>query len=113
MPARRVPMRRIKEVLRLKLDCGLSHRQIVAALGVSLGAVSKFVSLAEREGLSWAAMAGLDEDQIEARLCPKAAPAKRQRAPPDCGLIHRELRRKGVTLQLLWEEYVRSEEHTS
>src|SRR6266571_691891 len=106
MPARRVPMRRIKEVLRLKLDCGLSHRQIVAALGVSLGAVSKFVSLAEREGLSWAAMAGLDEDQIEARLCPKAAPAKRQRAPPDCGLIHRELRRKGVTLQLLWEEYV-------
>ncbi len=106
MPARRVPMRRIKEVLRLKLDCGLSHRQIVAALGVSLGAVSKFVSLAEREGLSWAAMAGLDEDQIEARLCPKAAPAKRQRAPPDCGSIHRELRRKGVTLQLLWEEYV-------
>ena len=106
MPARRVPMRRIKEVLRLKLDVGLSHRQIVAALGVSLGAVSKFVSLAEREGLTWLAIADLDEDQIEARLCPKAAPAKRRRVPPDCGLIHRELRRKGVTLQLLWEEYV-------
>ena len=44
MPARRVPMRRTKEVLGLKLDCGLSHRQIVAALGVSLGAVSKFGS---------------------------------------------------------------------
>ena len=101
MPARRVPMRRIKEVLRLKLDVGLSHRQIVAALGVSLGAVSKFVSLAEREGLTWLAIADLDEDQIEARLCPKAAPAKRRRVPPDCGLIHRELRRKGVTLQLL------------
>lgn len=105
MPARRVPMRSIKEVLRLKLDCGLSHRQIVAALGVSLGAVSKFVTLAEREGLGWAAIVELDEAQIEARLCPKAV-ATRQRTPPDCGWIHRELRRKGVTLQLLWEEYV-------
>ncbi|MFZ1654510.1 MAG: hypothetical protein WAT84_01630 [Candidatus Moraniibacteriota bacterium] len=69
-------MRRIKEVLRLKLDCGLSHRQIVAALGVSLGAVSKFVLLAEGEALSWAAIADLDEEQIEARLCPKVAPTK-------------------------------------
>ena len=75
MPAERVPMRRIKEILRLKLDCGLSHRQIVAALGVSLGAVSKFVSLAEGQGLIWPVILGLDEDQIEARLCPKAAPA--------------------------------------
>lgn len=99
-------MRRIKEILRLKLDRELSHRQIVAALGVSLGAVSKFVKLAEREGLTWSVIADLDEDQIQARLCPKAAPAKRQRAPPDCGLIHFEMRRKGVTLQLLWEEYV-------
>lgn len=106
MPTRRVPMRRIKEILRLKLECGLSHRQIVAALGVSLGAISKFVTLAEREGLSWAAIADQDEGQIEARLCPQVAPAKRRRTPPDCGLIHRELRRKGVTLQLLWEEYV-------
>jgi transposase len=99
-------MRRIKEVLRLKLDIGLSHRQIVAASGVSLGAVSKLVRLAEGAGLTWAALAELDDEQIEARLCRKAAPVKRKRAPPDCGLIHRELHRKGVTLQLLWEEYV-------
>jgi transposase len=99
-------MRRIKEVLRLKLDIGLSHRQIVAASGVSLGAVSKLVRLAEGAGLTWAAIVELDDEQIEARLCPKAAPVKRKRAPPDCGLIHRELHRKGVTLQLLWEEYV-------
>jgi transposase len=98
-------MRRIKEILRLKLDCGLSHRQIVAALGISVGAVTKFVNLAERAGLGWTEVAELDETQIEARLCPKAT-AKRLRIPPDCGLIHRELRRKGVTLQLLWEEYV-------
>lgn len=99
-------MRKIKEILLLKFSGGLSHRQIVAALGVSLGAVSKIVSRAEREGMTWPRIADLDESDIEARLFPKAAPGKRKRAPPDGGLIHRELRRKGVTLQLLWEEYV-------
>jgi hypothetical protein len=84
----------------------LSHRQIVAALGISLGAVSKIVSRAEREGMTWPLIADVDESDIETRLFPKAAPGKRKRALPDGGLIHRELRRKGVTLQLLWEEYV-------
>ena len=78
MPAKRVPMRKIKDLLRLKFNGGLSHRQIVAALGVSLGAVSKIVSRAESEGLSWPLIADLDESEIEARLFPKATPAKRQ-----------------------------------
>jgi transposase len=106
MPAKRVPMRKIKELLRLKFNGGLSHRQIVAALGVSLGAVSKIVSRAESEGLTWSLIADLDESEIETRLFPKATLAKRPRAQPDGSLIHRELRRPGVTLQLLWEEYV-------
>lgn len=106
MPAKRVPMRKIKEILWLKFNGGLSHRQIVAALGISLGAVSKIVSRAERAGMAWPLIADVDESDIEAQLFPKAAPGKRNRAPPDGGLIHRELRRKGVTLQLLWEEYV-------
>ena len=74
-------MRKIKEILRLKLDCGLSHRQIVAALGVNLGAVSNAVALAEREGLSWAALADLDEEGIEARLGAKAEPCRRRLVP--------------------------------
>jgi hypothetical protein len=81
-------MRKIKEILRLKLNGGLSHRQIVAALGVSLGAVSKAVSLAESEGMTWSLIADLDETDLETRLRPRAAPAKRKRAPPDGGLIH-------------------------
>lgn len=95
MPAKRAPMRKIKELLRLKFSGGLSHRQIVAALGVSLGAVSKIVSRTEGEGINWPLIADLDESEIEARLFPKAAPSKRKHVLPDGGLIHRELRRKG------------------
>ncbi len=82
MPAKRVPMRKIKEILRLKCNGGLSHRQIVAALGVSLGAVSKIVSHAESEGMTWPLISDLDESEIEVRLFPKAAPGKRKRVPP-------------------------------
>jgi len=106
MPAERVTMRQIKEVLRLKFDCGISHRKIARALRISVGVVSKYVTYAAAANLDWAAAAGLDDAQIEARLYPPAAPASVLRVPPDCGWIHTELRRKGVTLQLLWEEYV-------
>lgn len=100
-------MRRIKEVLRLKLDCGLSHNQIANALKVSLGAISKYGRLAERAGLKWADLALMDEADIEARLMPARGPMPSSaRIQPDCALIHQELKRKGVTLQLLWEEYV-------
>lgn len=98
-------MRRIREVLRLKLLCGLSHREIARALGVSVGAVSHYGRLAERAGLGWPEVEAMDEWQLEARLMPRAAPAGR-RALPDFATIHQELKRKGVTLTLLWEEYV-------
>lgn len=105
MPAPRVAMRRIREVLRLKLLCGLSHREIARALGVSLGAVSHYGRLAKQAGLAWAEVEAIDEAQLEARLMPRAAPVGR-RVLPDFAAIHQELKRKGVTLQLLWEEYV-------
>jgi transposase len=107
MPAPNIAMRRIKEVLRLKLDFGLSHKQIARALKVSVGAVSKYGRLAERAGLKWTDLALMDETDIEARLMPpRGSVASSARIQPDCALIHRELKRKGVTLQLLWEEYV-------
>jgi transposase len=106
MPAERITMRQIKEVLRLKYACGLSHRQIARALAMSLGAVSKYVSYSAAAGLDWTAVAQLDEAQLEARLFPPPAAASVPRLAPDCAWIHGELKRKGVTLQLLWEEYV-------
>jgi transposase len=108
MPAERIAMRQIKEALRLKYDCGLSHRMIARALGLSVGAVSKYVTYTAAAGLDWAAVAGMDDAQIELRLFPPVAPKNVSRVAPDCAWVHGELKKKGVTLQLLWEEYVES-----
>jgi transposase len=97
-------MRIIKDVLRLKFDAKLSHEQIAAALRISKGVVAKYVSLATAAGLDWTTVRSLDEAALEQRLLSK--PAKRSAyAMPDYGRIHHELRRKGMTLMLLWEEY--------
>ena len=105
MPTPRVAMRKIKECLRLKLDCGLSHERIARALGLSKGVVSKYVARAQVLGLSWETLSALDEAEVAARLCPSAPSQRGTRAPIDLASVHRELRRKGVTLQLLWQEY--------
>jgi transposase len=97
-------MRKIKDVLRLKLDAKLSHQQIAAALGISKGAVTKYVGLAAAAGLDWAAVQDTDESALERRLL--VAPERpRDHVQPDYGRVHQELRRKGMTLMLLWEEY--------
>jgi len=98
-------MRKIKECLRLKLDCGLSHERIALALGLSKGVVSKYVARATAAGLDWLALSAMDETEIAAKLCAPAPAVRGERAPIDLAWVHRELRRKGVTRQLLWEEY--------
>lgn len=61
-------MRKIKEVLRLKLDAKLSHGQIAAALHLSKGVVTKYVGLAAAAGLDWSAIQLLDDVTLERRL---------------------------------------------
>jgi len=97
-------MRKIKDVLRLKLDAELSHQQIDAALGISKGVVTKYVGLAAVAGLDWASVQEADETELERRLF--VTPERpRDHVQPDYGRLHQELRRKGMTLMLLWEEY--------
>ncbi|MBM3341401.1 MAG: hypothetical protein FJY56_04735 [Betaproteobacteria bacterium] len=99
MPAARITMRKLKELLRLKLDCGLGHRQIERALGVSIGVVSKYCTLAAQAKLTWPAVSALDEAQIEALFNPQSLPpAVARRIAPDYEQVHRELKRKGVTV---------------
>ena len=105
MGAERLPMRRILEVLRLKYEGGLSHRAIARACGVAVGTVSEYVHRVARADLTWPLPAELDEAALEARLFSAAPVPVRDRAAPDCVRIHQELKRAGVTLQLLWEEY--------
>ena len=98
-------MRKIKEILRLKFEADLSHERIAAATGVSKGAVTKYVQRAGALGLSWPLPAEMDDTNLEALLFPRGPPQATKRVEPDFAHLHQDLKRKGVTLQLLWEEY--------
>lgn len=104
MPAPRINMRKLKDALRLKFEGQQSHQQIATALGISKGVVTKYVGLAVAARLDWPAIAAMDEASLERRLLPAPRPSDIY-APTDFGRIHQELRRKGMTLALLWEEY--------
>ena len=97
-------MRKIREILRLKYEQGLSHREIAQACAIGAGTVSRYLRKTTARGVGWPLPAELDDAALEADLFPRPAPV-RNRALPDCAYIHRELKRNGVTLQLLWEEY--------
>jgi transposase len=101
-------MRKIKEVLRLKLHLGMSDRQAAKSCAIARSTVRDYVRRATAAGLSWPLPEEWDEGQLEARLFLQASGAAPvgDREQPDFKAIHSELRRhKNVTLQLLWEEY--------
>ncbi len=99
-------MRAIKEVIRLKWGQGLSNRKIAAACGISRPTVSEYLRRAEGAGISWLLPEILTEAQLEQQLfpAPPALPAE-ERGTPDWACVHRELKYKGVTQFLLWQEY--------
>lgn len=100
-------MRKLKDILRLRFETGLSFRQIRAVTKASLGLIQKLVTRAEALGLGWPLPDTLSDHELEALFYPQATePASESRyAPPDCQTIHTELMTPNVTLQLLWEEY--------
>ena len=106
MPAERTSMRLIKEVLRLKFESGLSLRKIARSLNIGLGTVSLHLNRAKAAGISWPLPVDLDDNGLERILFPgQLAPVRSGFVEPDYALIHNELKHKGVTKQLLWEEY--------
>src|SRR5919206_3801542 len=107
MPTERLSMRRIRGVLRLKYEARLSERAMVAALGISKGAIGSYLTRARAAGLSWPLPEGLSDTELERRLFPgpPATEAVVSRPVPDWAEVERELRRRGVTRALLWEEY--------
>ena len=106
MPRPRAAMRKIREALRLCLAEGLSPRQAGIATGLPRSTVRRYVVRALEVGLGWPLPPDLDDRDLEERLYGRAAPPPAdQRTMPDWSVVHRELRRKSVTLQLLWTEY--------
>ena len=105
MPRKRSSMRKIREVLRQKWALGLSVRRIARSVGLSRPSVSSYLRRAERCGLSWPLPEELDDAELERRLFPPLPSSRVARPEPDWVEVHRELKRKGVTLELLWDEY--------
>lgn len=106
MPAKRITMRQIKEVLRLRLHAGLSIRQISCSTKVSVGAIQKLLARAKEHELTWPLPDDLNEVRLAALLYPGADTTVSSRYPlPDWTQVHQELKHKGVTKRLLWEEY--------
>ncbi len=105
MPTPRVLMSKIRQALRLLADAGLSMRQVAAALGVSKSTVSEIAMYARDAGVDWPLATTLSDDELQARLYPPPRPRSSTRQEPDYAVLHQELKRPGVTLQLLWEEY--------
>lgn len=97
-------MRKIVDVLRLDA-AGLSGRRISASLGIGRSCVGDYLDRARAAGLSWPLPDGIDETALERRLFPQVSLKGRQFAQPDWAAVHSELKRPGVTLSLLWEEY--------
>ena len=102
---KRLPMRKIRDVLRLSAE-GLSSRQIAASLGVGRSTLQSYMERAREVGLAWPLSPDMSDTDLERRLFHRAYQnTQRIAAQPNWPYIHRELRRKGVTLMLLWEEY--------
>ena len=98
-------MRKLRDVLRLTA-AGMSSRQVAASLTVGATTVIDYLGRARRAGIAWPLPDDLTDEALEASLYPPPPIiAKDQRPLPDWRTVHRELKRPGVTLQLLWEEY--------
>ena len=105
MPRPHIAMRKIRDVIRLTLGEGMSLRQVSASLGVPPTTLAEHVRRIRDAGLSWPLPDDLDDDALEAKLFAPPGPRPGARALPDWAKVHLELRRKGVTLMLLWHEY--------
>lgn len=99
-------MRKIRDILRLRLAAGLSIRQINSSTKVSVGAIQKLLSKAVSLDLSWPLPDDLNDEQLARLFYPNAdTRASSRYQQPDWPALHQELKRKGMTKQLLWEEY--------
>src|SRR5215831_8112387 len=110
MPAKRTTMRQVREVLRLKFVGGVPTREIARRIGVAASTVRATLKRFEAAGLSWPLPEETDA-ALEARLFANAGTKQghRRLIEPDWAAIHRELKRKHVTLSILWDEYIERE----
>jgi transposase len=105
MANNRLSMRKITEALRLHFGHGRTNREIALVIGTSPTTVGEYLRRARVAGIGYPLPAGLDDAAIESRLFPPVVSAEVIRLEPDWAWAHREMRKKSVTLDLLWQEY--------
>jgi transposase len=108
MPKKRLTMRQIRELLRLKYGGDtLSDRVIAVQLGVARSTVQDYLTRAAAAGLSWPLPDDFTDAVLDEKLFgrPSTQTGLRRRVEPDWASLTRELKRPGVTLMILWEEY--------
>jgi len=102
---KRLPMRKFREALRLAAQ-GLLTREMAASTGVGRTTLREYLYRARSAGLGWPLPDDLSDGELERLLFPRVSSEARGRiAQPDWAYVHAELRRTGVILSLLWEEY--------
>lgn len=107
MPKPRLSMLKLREVLRLRYSSGLSERGVATSCSVSRSTVASYLARASELGLSWPLPDEMTDADLERAFFPDGKGRKSSERPlPDWSVIHNELKRPGVTLQLLWEEYI-------
>ena len=108
MPAERVAMRQAREIIRLKFSAGLPTREIARRLGVAASTVRETLRRFEGGGLGWPLPNGISDGDLEAALYANHGGKRghRRHAEPDWPTVHRELKRKHVTLVIVWDEYI-------
>lgn len=106
MPTEKLSMRKIKQILQLHHESGLSRRAISITVGTSYGSVANYLNRAQKAGISWPLPEGMDERDLGRLLFPSQSTSEsRKFTDPDFPHVHQELKQKGVTKLLLWEEY--------
>ena len=99
-------MRKTQEILRLKFGCGLSNRDIAKSISVGRSSIGDYLLRARAAGLTWPLPEGMDEVALERLLFPSVTGTNPHDRPlPVWPEVHTELKRKGMTLALLWQEY--------
>lgn len=107
MPAEPISMRKLKDILRLKYEKRLSHRKIATSLSISSGTVSSYVNRAKLMGIeTWPLPSQWDDIKLSSHFLQTKITPRTAIPLPNWSEFYQQLKQKGVTKQLLWQEYV-------
>lgn len=98
-------MRKISEIFRQRYELKRSYRDIANSLNISISTISNYMWAANKAGIKWPLPKDLSEEELHAKIFLPTTKQGTKKPLPDWESISKELRKKGVTLQLLWREY--------